>query len=71
MTRSISSVLREAAKQRRVPTNISHAFGYADDDMAAFCFAIDIRWDGLFSQLTNAERSAFLYLCSLIAEDEE
>lgn len=57
--------------KRRVPTKLSQALEYGELGSGAFLCAIDIRGNDLFQELSNAERSAFLYLCSLIAEDDE
>lgn len=70
MSKAIAKVLREAARQE----NVHHLLGASLPNSNAGSLAYEFAWGYMSSQfflLTNEERSAFLYLCSLIAEDEE
>lgn len=71
MSKSIAAVLREAAQKYRISDFIDGAVPWTDEGEQAYFLVHKYRDDGLFSDLTQEERSAFLYLCSLIAEDEE
>lgn len=71
MSKSIAAVLREAAQKYRISDFVADAIPHDDEGDQAYFFVLHLRDEGYFSDLTNEERSAFLYLCSLIAEDEE
>lgn len=68
---SVAKVLRDAAQKCRIPDFLDDAVPWTDEGDQAFAFVNRYRDYGRFSDLTQEERSAFLYLCSLIAEDEE
>ena len=71
MSKSIAAVLRDAAQKCRISDFLDDAVPWTDEGDQAFALVNRYRDYGYFSTLTNEERSAFLYLCSLIAEDEE
>lgn len=56
--------------KKHVPELISDSVPWTDIGDKAFSFAHSML-DMHFVDMDNEERSAFLYLCSLIAEDEE
>lgn len=71
MSKAIAKVLREAATANIVHYNIGDAIDRSYIGELAFDYAHEIIGYAHFAELSNEERSAFLYLCSLIAEDEE
>ena len=70
MSGAIAAVLRDAAMMRHVPALISESVPWSNVGDAAFAYAHS-RLDMYFGDMDNEERSAFLYLCSLMAEYEE
>ncbi len=71
MTRSISSVLLEAARHEYVYSVIGEIMPCGFEGAKVFLFIYSyLHDDESLSSFTFEERSAFLYICSLIAEDE-
>lgn len=70
MSKAITAALREAAKANIVHYNIGDSIDRSNIiGELAFYYAHEIIGSARFAELSNEERSAFLYLCSLIAED--
>lgn len=68
MSRAIAAVLRDIATERHVPDLLSY-LPLTDEEFRYVWYLLGE--DTNFWLLKNEERSAFLYLCSLAAEDEE
>ncbi len=69
MSKAIAAALREAATANIVHYHIGDAIDRSYIGDLAFNYAHEIIGCARFAELSNEERSAFLYLCSLIAED--